>query len=407
MTQNEDDFEAALCAFEKEQEASSQGQPKVGEKIQGKILSIGDEWAFVELGGKAEGALSVDELRDVEGQPLYEVGDEIEALVTAESADGGFVLRLHAGRGPVAGEELRDAQRLGIPVEGLVSGINKGGAEVTVGGLRAFCPVSQLANRYVEDPAEFVGQRLQFRITRFEEGGAGRHPNIVLSRRALLEEVEKKRAEETRAKLTVGAVVSGEVTSIASYGAFVDLGGLEGLLHVSELSHSRVDDPHELVEVGQRLQVQVLKIEPDPKGRGERISLSIRTLEKDPWLGIDKQFPVGSTVKGKVTRVETFGAFVELIPGVEGLVHVSELGAAERVRHARDVVSPGQEVEVRVVNWDLAKHRLSLSIGAVIQAKTARQEAADKEAFDRRSEAGAAGFGSMADFFAKAQQKPK
>ena len=407
MTEEKSDFEAALLAFEQEQSTSSRALPRVGEKIEGTILSIGSEYAFVELGGKAEGQLPVAELRDSEGAALHEVGDEIEALITAESPDGGFMLRLRPGQGPIVGEEIRDAHRLGIPVEGVVSGINKGGAEVEVGGLRAFCPLSQLAGRYVEDPSELVGRRLQFRITRFEDSGPGRRPNVVLSRRVLLEEEKRQRAEETRSKLEIGALVSGEVTSIASFGAFVDLGGLEGLLHVSEMSYSRISDPGEMLAVGQRLEVQVLKIEPDPKGKGERISLSIRSLEKDPWLGIEQKFPLGLTVKGKVTRVETFGAFVELQPGIEGLVHVSELGAADRVRHARDVVSPGQEVQARVMGVDQEKHRLSLSIQAATAASAAREEKAEKADFERRNQASSTGFGSMADIFAKAQQKSK
>ena len=405
MTDNEDDFEAALLAFEEEQPMPSRGLQRVGEKIKGTILSIDREFAFVGLGGKAEGQLSVEELLDSDGVPLYAVGDTIEALITAESPDGGFVLRLRPGQGPIVGEELRDAHRHGIPVEGLVSGINKGGAEVEVGGLRAFCPVSQLDNRYVEDPSEFVGRRLQFRITRFEDAAPGRRPNVVLSRRVLLEEEKRQRAEETRSKLEVGAVVTGEVSSIAAFGAFVDLGGLEGLLHVSEMSHSRISDPGELLAVGQRLEVEVLKIEPDPKGKGERIALSIRTLANDPWLEIDRQFPLGATVTGRVTRVESFGAFVELLPGIEGLVHVSELGAAERVRHAREVVSPGQEVQARVMGSDQEKHRLSLSIRAATAATTAHEEAVEKADFERRNQASAAGFGSMAELFIKAQQE--
>ncbi|HVS13668.1 MAG TPA: S1 RNA-binding domain-containing protein [Thermoanaerobaculia bacterium] len=402
MTDNEESFEAALRAFEAEQATPARASLRVGEKIEGTIVSIGEDLAFVELGSKAEGQVSVTELRDPEGALLYQVGDTLEALITAEGADGSFTLRVRPGIGPVAGDELRDAQRHGIPVEGLVSAINKGGAEVVVGGIRAFCPLSQLADRFVEDPTELLHRRLRFRVTRFEEGGPGRRPNVVLSRRALLEEEQRQRAAETRAKLEVGAVLTGEVRSIAPYGAFVDLGGIEGLLHVSQMSHGRLEHPGEVVAVGQRLEVQVLEIAPDPKGKSERISLSIRALQQDPWMGIDRRLPIGATVAGKVTRVEAFGAFVELATGIEGLVHVSELGASERVQHARDVVSPGQEVQVRVLDVDSEKRRIALSIGAAAAAAAASEEAAEKADFERRSQAGSGGFGSMGNVLADA-----
>jgi small subunit ribosomal protein S1 len=407
MTDNEDSFEAALRAFEAEQAAPERAALRVGEKIRGTIVSIDADFAFVELGGKAEGQVPSAELRDADGELLHQVGDTLEALITGQGEGGAFTLRVRPGRGPVATDELRDAQRHRIPVEGRVAAINKGGAEIDVGGLRAFCPVSQLADHFLENPAELIDRRLRFLVTRFEEGGPGRRPNVVLSRRALLEDEKREQAEATRARLEVGAVLTGEVRSITAFGAFIDLGGVDGLLHVSQMSHARVDDPRELLAVGQRLDVQILEIVPDPKGpggKGERIALSTRALQQDPWLGVERRLPIGATVAGKVRRVETFGAFVELEPGVEGLVHVSELGATERVQHAREVVSPGQEVQVRVLDVDRDKRRIALSIGAAAVVAAAREEAAEKADFERRSAGSSSGFGALGNVLADALQ---
>jgi small subunit ribosomal protein S1 len=403
MSNNDEDFAAALEAFERQQSGSRQRDPEIGERIEGSIVSMTDEVAFVDLGGKAEGTVAVDELRGEDGELLYRVGDKVEALVSGSDSSGGWLLRVRPGRGEARVEELRNAHSHGIPVEGRVTGVNKGGAEVEVAGVRAFCPVSQLDLHYVEDPATFVGQRLQFRITRYEEDPRGRRPNVVLSRKALLAEEKRQKAAETRARLEVGGVVRGVVTSVTSYGAFVDLGGLEGLLHVSEMAHGRIDDPAELIAVGQELDVQVNKIELDPKGDGERIALSIRALERDPWLDAAAQFPAGATTRGRITRLANFGAFVELVPGVEGLVHVSEIGGEERIRHPREAVEPDQEVEVRVLAVEPDKRRISLSIAAARAEVEAAEEEKAKADFVEREKT--TGFGAMADFFEKAKKK--
>src|SRR5262245_3735367 len=253
------------------------------------------------------------ELRDPEGKLHVAVGDTIEATVVETDGKAGcVVLRVLLGRGQGADgwAELEQAHAAGIPVEGTVAGVNKGGVDVTIAGVRAFCPVSQLDLHHVADPAAFVGQRLQFRITRIE--GSGRHLNLVVSRRVLLEEQQRARAAETRARLVPGAVISGTVTSLKDYGAFVDVGGLEGLLHVSELGFGRVGHPKEVLSVGQRVEVQVLKIEKD------KISLSLKSLARDPWLDAAERYRAGQRVRGVVKRTEPFGVFVELEPGIEG-----------------------------------------------------------------------------------------
>jgi len=363
------DFGQILAEFEGD--APKSQAPAVGQKVKGKILSVTEEWAFLDLGGKAEGRIAAADLKDAEGNLTVKEGDTLEATVTGTDPEtGALLLRRKAGGGKgkrAAAEvplEIRQAHEAGLPIEGLVTGLNKGGAEVQVYGMRAFCPLSQLDLRYVENPQQFVGQKLMFKVNRLEEGNrGGRGPNIVLSRRQLLEEEQQSRAAETREKLQVGAVLTGRVTSLTTYGAFIDLGGIEGMLHVSEIGHSRTTHPQDVFTVGQEVEVQVIKIEQgkDEK-RPERISLSRRALESDPWQDAASRFPEGTEATGRVMRLETFGAFVELAPGLEGLVHISEMGAGRRLNHSREAAEQGQDVQVRVLGVDIGRRRISLSM---------------------------------------------
>ena len=446
MTENQEsqDFGQMLAEFEdkgsEEQQQQQQQQsaaPEIGEKVRGRILSIGETAAFVDLGGKSEGIIDIAQLRDSAGNLTVAAGDEMEATVTGNDPEtGSLVLRRKAARGQDVALELRQALETGIPVEGVVTAINKGGAEVQVSGMRAFCPLSQLDLRYVENPQQFVGQRLTFRVSRIEPGKT--RPNIVLSRRALLEEDAETKATETRERLQVGTVLKGKVTSLTSYGAFVDLGGLEGMLHVSEIGYSRLAHPGEVLQVGEEVEVQIIKVETGKDERRPRISLSRRALERDPWGDVADQFPEGTEMAGKVMRMESFGAFVEIAPGIEGLVHISEMGANRRLNHARDAVQAGQEVQVRVLAVDPAKRRISLSMGSGSgggsgfgggggsrgempryenrerpkgpRPREARYEEADV-AYSRSSGGSSnstgtgSGFGSMADFFKNIKQK--
>jgi small subunit ribosomal protein S1 len=397
-----DEFAAALAAFDGGGPAPDRApRPQAGDRLTARIVSFGAESAFVDLGGKAEGIVPLVELTDEAGQLTVAVGDTVEGVV-ASTADDTIVLRVRAGRGPAAPAELLQAHEHGLPVEGTVLAVVKGGVEVTVAGVRGFCPLSQLDARYVEDPAAFVGQRLTFRITRYEEG-RGKGVNVVLSRRALLEAEAQARAERARAELEVGKVVRGRVTSLAAYGAFVDLGGIEGLLHVSEIGHGRVGHPQEVLAVGQEVEVQVLKIEPpDDKGR-QRISLSTRALEPDPWHEEAARLAPGTRRSGRVARLESYGAFVELAPGVDGLLHLSELEAAKgrEYRHAREALAVGQTVEVLVKSLDAETRRIALALAPL-------DEEADADLIARERAAGGpgSGFGALGDFFDKAR-KPK
>jgi small subunit ribosomal protein S1 len=359
-----EDFAALLQEYEQQNPTQSKRKTyRVGEMVKAPVVSISKEAVFVDLGAKSDGMLDVTEFLDGDGKVTAQVGDVVEARVVDAGKAGCVVLRKTLGRGPDARNELEQAAAAGIPVEGVVTGVNKGGVEVQVAGVRGFCPISQLDNHRVEDATAWIGQRLQFRITRCEPG-RGRELNLVLSRRALLEEEQQKLAEETRASLVVGAVVTGRITSVKDYGAFVDLGGLDGMLHISELGFSRVERAADFLAVGQEVTVQVLKIEKsdDPR-RPERISLSLKALAKDPWDDAVARLRSGSRHVGRVTRVEQYGAFVEVAEGLEGLLHVSELEAGKKaLRHAREAVRVGQEIAVTVNSVDRDQRRISLAL---------------------------------------------
>ena len=337
------------------------------------------------------------ELRDADGMVTIKVGDPIEATVVEGGGRGEpMVLRrqLAHASGAQAPAELARAFELGLPVEGTITAVNKGGVDVTVAGVRGFCPISQLDTRRTEDASGMVGQKLMFRITKYEEDRRG--PNLVLSRRALLEEEARGRAVETRAKLQVGAVLPGVVTGLKDFGAFVDLGGIEGMLHVSEIGFSRVTRPADVLAIGQPVTVQVIRIEKrnDPN-RPEQVALSLKALAADPWEEAASRFPAGTRVAGTVMRVEPFGAFVELAPGVEGLAHISTLGGGKPLRHARDAVKPGDRLEVTVIAVDRERRRLSL-------APAGESEAIDAESQAAADRAGGSGkLGTFADLFNK------
>ncbi|HEY5281396.1 MAG TPA: S1 RNA-binding domain-containing protein [Polyangia bacterium] len=364
MSEKDQDFASMLAEFEQKNPSGNRAQAQVGDTVRGRLTSIGQESAVVEIGdGTMEGMIELDQLRDEDGNLTAKIGDAIEArVVETMGSKGCVILRRSVARGPEARAELTQAAELGLTVEGTVTAVNKGGVEVTVAGVRGFCPISQLDSRHVPDPAEYVGHKYQFRVTRYDVDRRG--ANLVVSRRALLEEEARGRAEAVRGKLVVGSVLPGVVSTIKDFGAFVDLGGIEGMLHVSELGYSRTTRPGDVLAVGQRLDVQILRIEKtdDPK-RPERISLSLKSMAQDPWDDVATRFPAGTQVAGKVVRVEQFGAFIELAPGLEGLVHTSELATGKQVRHAREACKVGDTLTVTVLALDRERRRISLGVG--------------------------------------------
>jgi small subunit ribosomal protein S1 len=323
----------------------------VGQVVKGRVISIGAENVFVDVGGKGEAWIERAELLDDEGRLRVAVGDEVEATVVAAGDEVRLSYRLR--QGAHAREALAMAAQTGVPVEGRVAAVIKGGYEVTVGGLRAFCPFSQMDLRRVETAEDYVGRVLDFRVTTYGERGR----NIVLSRRRLLEEQAAVAAEETRKKIVPGAVLPGTVTSLAEFGAFVDLGGVQGLVPISEISHSRVGRPADRLRVGEPVTVKVLRVD-EEKGR---ISLSLKALEGDPWAAVPGRLRERQVVRGRAVRATEFGVFVELLPGVDGLLHVSEIPRSRQAA-LREAAGGGTEITVMIVNVDMDKRRIALAL---------------------------------------------
>ena len=372
MADSDDEDFAALLAESERASSGRERRLQAGEVVRGRVISVGATTAFVAVGGKAEAAIDVAEFRDHQtGAVTLKEGDEIEATVVDDGAQSGsIVLKRVAGRGGHLPGELEQAYANRIPVEGVVTGEVKGGYSVQIGGVRAFCPGSQIDRRRVEGRT-YVGERLGFRITKLESGGR----NVVVSRRQLLEEEAAAQAAETWETLREGAVITGTVTSVRDFGAFVDLGVVDGLLHVSQIGHARVHHAGDFLPVGHQAQGPVVRLETDAKG-ARRVGLSMRTLAPDPWESVRERFAVGTHTRGRVRRLEQFGAFVELAPGLDGLVHVSRMVLDRRISHPRQVVSLDDEVDVTVVEVDPAARRIGLSM---VERARAEQDAAELE----------------------------
>ena len=344
----EEDFAAMFEAQQLEPTHHEQGQ-----LVEGVVVSVGRDAVFVDVGGKGEATIDLEELADDDGDIDVAPGDVIQALVV--STRGGLKLSMRQARRAVNREQLAEAHAAGQPVEGKVEGVNKGGYEVRVGGQRGFCPISQIDSSYTEDPSVHVGKVYSFRITEFREGGK----NIVLSRRALLQEEAREREGEVRAEAVPGAVMEGRVVSVRDFGAFVDLGGtVQGLLHVSEMSHGRVKDPLTIVKPGDTITVKILRVD-DEQGK---LSLGLKQLQADPWDDAEDTYEVGQMLQGTVTRVAEFGAFIELEPGIEALAHVSTFPPRGKRDAWKEQVPPGARVPVELLSFDPARKRMGVAV---------------------------------------------
>jgi len=346
VTEPEEDFAALFEASTKAKRVDR------GDTIEGRIVAIGEDVAFVDVGGKGEATIDLDELRDEHGGVEVAVGDRIQAVVLSTS--GGITLSRRLVRGAATDRQIEDAFQTGLPVEGRVEKAVKGGFEVRVGRSRAFCPFSQIGAPGV-DPATMEGQVLQFRIIEYSEGGR----NLVVSRRALLQEEQQAKAAEVKKSIVPGAVLTGRVASVREFGAFVDFGGnVQGLLHVSEMSWSRVSEPSEIVKPGDEITVKVLRVEPETG----RIALGLKQLAPDPWDKVQQNYEVGQVRVGRVTRVAEFGAFVELEPGIEALAHQSTFAPTGRSAGWSASVTPGTVGAFEVLNIDLEKKRIGVAL---------------------------------------------
>jgi small subunit ribosomal protein S1 len=334
-------------------------QIEEGQVVHGTVVRVDKDEVLVDIGYKSEGVIPVAELsirRSVNPDDEVKIGEPVDALVlTKEDAEGRLILSKKRARFELAWKQIEDAEATGRPVMGKVIEVVKGGLILDL-GVRGFLPASLVDIRRVQDLDEFLGQELQCKVIELNRT----RNNVVLSRRAVLEDERKEMRQAILDRLNPGDVVEGQISNIVDFGAFVDLDGMDGLIHISELSWSHVNHPSEVLEIGQKVKVKVLDIDRDR----QRISLGLKQTQTDPWQQVLEQYQEGDVADGRVTKVVTFGAFVEILPGVEGLVHISEL-AQHHVENPREVVSQGDRVRVLILEMDADRRRLSLSLKRV------------------------------------------
>ena len=344
-----EEFEALL------QESFEIDTPDEGTVVKGRVIAIEAGQAIIDVGYKMEGRVELKEFANPGEAPEIEVGDEVEVFLRqVENAKGEAVISREMARREAAWDRLEKAYADENRVEGAIFGRVKGGFTVDLGGAVAFLPGSQVDVRPVRDAGPLMGLKQPFQILKMDR----RRGNIVVSRRAILEESRAEQRAEVIGRLKEGDAVDGQVKNITEYGAFVDLGGVDGLLHVTDMAWRRVNHPSEILSIGETIKVQVIKINKET----HRISLGMKQLQDDPWNSVEQKFPLDSVHKGRVTNITDYGAFVELEPGVEGLVHVSEMSWTKKNVHPGKIVSTSQEVEVMVLEIDTAKRRVSLGL---------------------------------------------
>ncbi len=331
-----------------------------GDVVTGKVVRIDQDEVLVDIGYKSEGVILLNELsirKSVDPHDEVSLGEEVDALVlTKEDQDGRLLLSKKRARFEKAWRKIEAAAESGEPVEGTVIEVVKGGLIIDL-GVRGFLPASLVDIRRVQNLDEFLGQKIECKVIELNRS----RNNVVLSRRAVLEEERKEVRQQILDRLQPGMVVEGAISNIVDFGAFVDLDGIDGLIHISELSWSHVNHPSEILSIGDLVPVKVLDIDRER----QRISLGLKQTQADPWQRVIDTYAVGDELEGKVTKVVTFGAFVEIMDGVEGLVHISEL-AQHHVENPREIVEPGQDVRVRILEIDSERRRLSLSVKRVV-----------------------------------------
>lgn len=348
------DFSAMLATYEKESAASRQE----GEIVRGMVVGISDQNVLVDIGYKSEGVVAREEFLDRQGNLTVKRGDEVDVLIKSlENQDGYAVLSRAAAMQVQSWERLRIAHQSHETIKGRVVERIKGGLKVEIEGVPAFLPGSQIDIRPVRNLEGFLRQEIDVRVIKLNR----KRGNVVVSRKAVLEEASNKKKTETLANIEEGFVLEGTVKNITDYGAFIDLGGIDGLLHIIDMSWGRIQSPHDIIKVGDAIQVKVLKFDREK----ERISLGYKQLLPDPWQSVAERFPKGSHVRGKVVSLTDYGAFVEIEPGVEGLVHVTEMTWSKRLKHPSKLLSIGQEVEAVVLEADPHSRRISLGIKQV------------------------------------------
>jgi small subunit ribosomal protein S1 len=361
---------------------------KPGESVSAVIAKITTEWIFIDMGGKTEGIVEKNEFLDKEGQLTVKEGDTIKAyFLSSRHGERIFTTRVS---GDAARQYLEEAWQNGIPVEGVVEKEVKGGLEVRIAGThRAFCPFSQAGLARGETTAAVLGQKLPFIVIEYGERGR----KIILSRRRILEEEDRKRKDAIKETLREGMKVTGTVKSVRDFGAFVDIGGIEALLPISEIGWGRVEDIQERFTAGQAVEAIILNLD----WARDRITLSIRETLPDPWVNVETRYPDGSRHQGTISRLADFGAFITLEPGIDGLIPISRLSKGKKIRHPKEVLVQGDQIEVVVESSDREKRRLSLSPVAPEEER--------EDSYSPYLQKGAKGFGSLGDMIKKKSPK--
>lgn len=334
---------------------------QVGDEVQATVIGFDKDNIFLDLGTRLDGMLKRSDLSEKDNKKIAE-GQTLTIYVTGRG-EGIWYCSTRVGGGDTSGDDthhaaalsaLEDAFNRNIPIEGKITGISKGGFEVQVMGLQAFCPLSQIDKHYCDNPEVHLNKIYTFEIIEFKEEG----PNIVVSRREHLAHEEKKRVEQLWQQVEEGTIYQGTVAAVREFGAFVDIGGIEGLLHISEIAYERINNAADVVSVGQKMDVVVKSID----RQNRKLSLSAKSLMADPWKEAVKKLTIGNEYQGKVVRMKTYGAFVELFPGVDGMIHISRLGTDRRHQHPKEVVNIGDIVTVRVIEIDEPNRKISLTM---------------------------------------------
>jgi small subunit ribosomal protein S1 len=349
-----DDFSAALAAFEREQAAEAAAVEAYGDKVvSGTVIKQTDKHLVVDVGLKSEGLVPLEQVLDHTGAVKFNPGDVIDVVIEREEPEGGYLVSYEKAQRMRVWDVIEKAANDKTPVIGTVVSRVKGGLTVDI-GLKAFLPGSQLEIRPVRNLDGYLGHQIEVRVIKLNK----KRGNVVVSRKEILEEEQNAKRSTTLEQLGEGAVLTGTVKNLTDYGAFVDLGGIDGLLHITDMSWGRLTHPRDLVNVGDEIQVKVLKFDKDK----QRVSLGFKQLTPDPWLDAAERYPVGAHVKGRVLSVTDYGAFVELEQGIEGLVHLSEMTWSKRLKHPSKLVKPGDEVETVVLSVNPADRRISLGM---------------------------------------------
>ena len=350
------DFAAALANFDREQAAETAAAANLTTEeviVTGTVVKITDKHVVVDIGLKSEGLIPLDQVVDANGVSKFVAGDTVEVVVEREEAEGGYLVSYDKAQRLKVWDKLEQAANDKVPVKGMVLSRVKGGLTVDI-GIKAFLPGSQVEVRPVRNLDGYIGTEIEVRVIKLNK----KRGNVVISRKELLEEDQNAKKSVTLSTLEEGSILTGTVKNLTDYGAFVDMGGLDGLLHITDMSWGRLTHPRDLVNVGDEIQVKVLKFDKDK----QRVSLGFKQLTPDPWLDATERYPIGAQVRGRILSVTDYGAFVELEQGIEGLVHVSEMTWSKRMKHPSKMVKPGDEVDTIILSVNPNDRRISLGM---------------------------------------------